>query len=1296
MPERPIQIMSVNMNQQSFLTHTLLQNATADILLIQEPWIGTVHTARSDSDPLGTAIPGSTNNNMWECYLPSFTDPDSVRVACYVRYDLACTFSIVNHVTHPMSSVESMVLDFTFEEEVLRIVNVYHRTYDKPHHNLLHLLSSELDPLVPTLLLGDLNTHSPIWSFPYATTSPWAPDLVTWFDDQGLELLNPPRIAMWDSGRDDRRPSVLDLALINEAAAISGQISPLHISFDGSITSDHASLSLLWYPAESIAIAPPPELSGYAIDDLLIDSWLKLFGPIEPPSIHDIPSLITAAQRLHEDIDFASSRVFSKRRFPDPRGVRWWTQDCAAALTMVYSCTGQPKKDAICHLRRTIAKAKRVWAHDFLHHTTSDNLWEAAAWRKGRSIKRIPPLLTSPSHTTDDPKEMCEAFRKRFFVTDRPNVSPFQPDDPKPLPTRDLPPITQSEISDALLLTSNKSAPGMSGINYKLLKWAFKSRPDRFLEIFNAAISYGYHPWKEALVVVIPKPSKPDYSLPKAYRPISLLECCGKLLEKIIAKRILSDAHFFNILPPTQFGSCDYHSAVDAALCLTHYAQAAVKCGMVASVVLFDVQGFFDNINIQRIVHIFRNLGFPSSLCDWVSSFLSDRQVQLSFNGVKSDPIHLDHGTPQGSPLSPILSAIYTSPLLKLINDTWKRRGLNMYVDDGAIYGCNRTHDSSARLVQSGLEDIANWLSRNGLKCDPEKTEFISFAPRKASHLIGSPVSELRFHLPTGPLAVKRSELIRYLGVFIHFRFDWSHHVTIMANRARSTARALNILGNSIRGLDYANWRRVFHALILPVLTYGFQLYSTQPHNKGLLKTLQIAQNVMVRKMSGCFKTTPVVPLHYLMAIPPISHTLKKLTSVFILRIQRLPPFSLIRTITVTNPAADWHLTIQPETALTRLLPTSYPPFFFPSSPSQNLWTHPRVRDNTIIKLSCESEEDTRLLIASPPYDTFHLFIRVLTTPSPPFSAAFLLFRGQTLVHHGSTRDASRPHALFRALCGGLTYNTLSNHIRVFLPDLSLSNYIFHTHKHPFLFLSHLLYDRLSSFLSADPVHHADFFRYSVKWSGLPGSAALKALTEEEQRITFPLPPSPLLPPKARLLCDLREEFFHLACTERVWQSIIPPDGRPPPFYIGALSRKDRGTSSAAIQLSCGHAFTADYSDNIRINAGDNTLCPCNPTTSTPTSPSQGFNCLMEEFLASPRSHPAPPPVQRLSPRKRNTTQHVLFECPLHTSPRRRIFGRYPFDAYVFGTEDGGRKLGEFQRATNTLLRPLPPRPDPP
>jgi len=266
MSERPISIMLVNVHHNNLVTHALLQSSPHDILLIQEPWIGSIQTARSDSDPLGTAIAGAMANSLWERpYLPSFTDPSSVHMAIYVKIDISHMFSITNHVDHPIASPESMVFDVSFESEILRLVNIYHCVPWDGGHNLLHILSSMLDPLIPMLLMGDFNTHSHIWSLPSATISPWANALVDWFNKQGLKLLNPYCLPTWDSGRDDCHPSILDLALLNKAGAILGQISPLTVSFQESLASNHTALILTWHPAKSIALAPPPFLAGYAV-----------------------------------------------------------------------------------------------------------------------------------------------------------------------------------------------------------------------------------------------------------------------------------------------------------------------------------------------------------------------------------------------------------------------------------------------------------------------------------------------------------------------------------------------------------------------------------------------------------------------------------------------------------------------------------------------------------------------------------------------------------------------------------------------------------------------------------------------------------------------------------------------------------------------------------------------------------------------------------------------------------------------------------------------------------------------
>ena len=348
-----------------------------------------------------------------------------------------------------------------------------------------------------------------------------------------------------------------------------------------------------------------------------------------------------------------------------------------------------------------------------------------------------------------------------------------------------------------------------------------------------------------AKVVPIAKPNKVDYSLPKAYRPISLLECCGKLLERIIATRLLFDLNTHSILPPSQFGSRDKHCTIDAALTIAHTAQQGRASGHPTALILFDIQGFFDNICRDRLVYLLHLFGFPDYVADWVHSFLSNRQVALHFNGKSSTLFAVLNGTPQGSPLSPIVSAISAIPLLCRAEHWEVRSGsLQLYVDDGGIVSAGATHRSAIQKAAAHYEDVTDWLHRCGLRTDPDKCELIVFRnTRWSPRLKGSLPSHIGLRdAANREITVTCSMLVRYLGVFFHESLKWEDHVKIMANRARSTICSLHILGNSIRGIDYAAWRQVFHTIVLPVLTYGTPLWALHPP-KYLLQYVCVAQN---------------------------------------------------------------------------------------------------------------------------------------------------------------------------------------------------------------------------------------------------------------------------------------------------------------------------------------------------------------------------------------------------------------------------------------------------------------------
>jgi len=165
---------------------------------------------------------------------------------------------------------------------------------------------------------------------------------------------------------------------------------------------------------------------------------------------------------------------------------------------------------------------------------------------------------------------------------------------------------------------------------------------------------------------------------------------------------------------------------------MVHTVQTCVKSGHIAALLLFDIQGFFDNLHVSHLVHIFRILGFAPSLCNWVWSFLTDHRITLSFNGEPLLEVVLNHGTPQGSPLSPILSAIYILPLLRL-TEAWRFRSLSSYVNDSAIVATGTTHHLVIQKCLDGFFIVADWLLCNGLCLDPDKTEFIAFQPHRAN-----------------------------------------------------------------------------------------------------------------------------------------------------------------------------------------------------------------------------------------------------------------------------------------------------------------------------------------------------------------------------------------------------------------------------------------------------------------------------------------------------------------------------------------------------------------------------------
>lgn len=136
----------------------------------------------------------------------------------------------------------------------------------------------------------------------------------------------------------------------------------------------------------------------------------------------------------------------------------------------------------------------------------------------------------------------------------------------------------------------------------------------------------GYHPkaWRKAIAVAIPKPNKPDYSNPRVYRLITLLECLAKALERIVANHLTFIAGSLNLISPNQFGGRSNSSTDDTIMSFITDVQTAWNNGKVTSALTFDIKGYFDFVNHDRLLHKLCRKHLPLEYIRWTHSFLSD------------------------------------------------------------------------------------------------------------------------------------------------------------------------------------------------------------------------------------------------------------------------------------------------------------------------------------------------------------------------------------------------------------------------------------------------------------------------------------------------------------------------------------------------------------------------------------------------------------------------------------------------------------------------------------------------
>ena len=205
--------------------------------------------------------------------------------------------------------------------------------------------------------------------------------------------------------------------------------------------------------------------------------------------------------------------------------------------------------------------------------------------------------------------------------------------------------LKASEQNSDIRNLKPKKAPGPDDVCNDMLKHLGPIARKSLLEIFNRRWYKGLMPevWKTAHLVPVLKKGK-DKINPSSYRPVSLLSCVGKLMERVMTSRLTWFLQTNNVFSPLQTEYRQHRSTEDQLALLTQdiNKKNSFQEKQKLLAVYVDLPKASDWLWKKGLQWKLLRAGVSGQVYRWISSFLYHRMAIVKLDGSLSKEIRLN------------------------------------------------------------------------------------------------------------------------------------------------------------------------------------------------------------------------------------------------------------------------------------------------------------------------------------------------------------------------------------------------------------------------------------------------------------------------------------------------------------------------------------------------------------------------------------------------------------------------------------------------------------------------------
>ena len=384
--------------------------------------------------------------------------------------------------------------------------------------------------------------------------------------------------------------------------------------------------------------------------------------------------------------------------------------------------------------------------------------------------------------------------------------------------------ITEQDVIDILANLNINKANGPDEISHRMLKETRFSICTPLSIIFNRSMQENIFPelWKESNVMPLFK--KGDKNLVSNYRPISLISCVGKEMERVIFKYVYNYLHATNLIYDKQSGFLPGHSTVYQLIDIYNQVCSAFDERKSTCIIFCDISKAFDRVWHSGLLFKLRQYGIDGNILNWITSYLMNRKQKCFVGSSFSDIKQVNAGVPQGPVLGPLFFLIYVNDITESLLSISR-----LYADDSSLAVSSNNVDYIESTLNHDLNIISEWAHKWLVNFNPSKTEVLFFTVSKNNNA--------RPSLMFNNVQLDFVKTHKHLGVTLSDDGTWHAHISNIVSSASKILGTMKLLKFKLKR---ATLNQIYLSYLRPIIEYASIIWDNCTlYEKELLEKLQ-------------------------------------------------------------------------------------------------------------------------------------------------------------------------------------------------------------------------------------------------------------------------------------------------------------------------------------------------------------------------------------------------------------------------------------------------------------------------